>query len=60
MNAAKWLSVYDINGQVVLNERINSTLEQIDVSSMPSGTYFYEVLTELRQKLFIGKIIILH
>lgn len=57
---AAWLKVYDINGNVVLRQQIKQSVEQIDVSKMPAGTYVYEVLSNIGQQLFNGKIIVLH
>jgi hypothetical protein len=57
---AAWLKVYDINGNVVLRQQIKQSVEQIYVSKMPAGTYVYEVLSNIGQQLFNGKIIVLH
>lgn len=57
---AAWLKVYDINSNVVLRQQIKQSVEQIDVSKMPAGTYVYEVLSNIGQQLFNGKIIVLH
>lgn len=38
------LEIYNINGQLVLSERINSNLNEIDISKLTSGIYMIKII----------------
>jgi sugar lactone lactonase YvrE len=40
------LEVYDINGRVLLNQKLNNTTSQIDIASYPMGVYLFKITSE--------------
>lgn len=45
------LSVFNLLGQTMLNKKLNSTEATIDLSSLPSATYFVKVISEGKIKM---------
>ena len=55
LNNISSLKIYNIIGQVVLVTKLNTTNAQIDVSSLPSGSYMVELISN--NKIGVYKII---
>lgn len=49
---------YDLLGRVVFNKNLKFTTESIDVSHLPSGTYWLKI--QQKDKLFLEKVIVIH
>jgi len=52
-----YFTLTNIVGQIVLDEKLNSSLNQIDVSSLENGSYFYQIDTN-NKRIAKGKLII--
>jgi hypothetical protein len=50
------LSIIDLSGRVILSERLKDKQENIDISRLSSGSYFYRV--ETVDQCVIGKLVI--
>ena len=46
------LTIYNVLGKIVLNQKINTTVNSVDVSSMASGLYLLSIQTENSSKTF--------
>jgi hypothetical protein len=51
-----FISVYDVLGQEIANTEISGTKKQIDLSSRPSGVYFYRITSVSGDLLSAGKL----
>ena len=49
------LNIYQISGKLIIEEKLNSSLSNIDVSSLENGIYFYEIISESGDRL-TGKV----
>ena len=46
------LTIYNVLGKIVLNQKINTTVNSVDVSSMASGLYLLSIQTKNSSKTF--------
>jgi len=52
------VEIYNMLGEKIYTAKLNPTNTQIDLSNNPSGIYLYRVLTETRELISTGKMII--
>ncbi|MBW6481615.1 MAG: T9SS type A sorting domain-containing protein [Vicingaceae bacterium] len=49
------LNIYQISGKLIIEEKLNKSLSNIDVSLLENGIYFYEIISENGERL-TGKV----
>jgi type IX secretion system substrate protein len=55
VNGIYMLNMYQISGKLIIEEKLNTSISNIDVSSLENGIYFYEIISENGEKL-TGKV----
>ncbi|MDT8412114.1 MAG: T9SS type A sorting domain-containing protein [Vicingaceae bacterium] len=55
VNGIYMLNMYQISGKLIIEEKLNTSISNIDVSSLENGIYFYEIISESGERL-TGKV----
>ena len=54
------MSLFDAAGRLVLNQADVQTGEQVDVSLLPKGIYFYHFRNEENEVMHTGKLVVIN